>query len=784
MKFKLLFGLLLLFTLLAIAIIVIFRPNTLSSSIGEVSSWFELNSQPLSTEILFDYQEIDSTAGDVKLIGDIDGDDYLDLVIGGMPSEGLNWYRYPDWAKTSIAIPSTEFTTDGTLGDIDGDGDLDIIVPDGDTGDNLIWFENPLPSGDPSVGNEWLKHAIGSIGSWGKDVHAFDFDSNGWLDVATRHHDAAMIFFQNGENSWTQMTFSGVNTGEEGMAAGDVDGDNEADLVLMGVWLQNPGGNAAQTSSNWSQHTIGTADSTFKALIVDLNEDGKTDVLFSSSEGVADVDWWTPSGADPTGPWEKQTIIRSLEKAHTLQAADMDLDGDLDVILGQMHTSSAKEILIMFNVGSQALTWEKQVVDNSGIHNGVVADIDNDNDFDIYGANWTWNPPVKLWENRLDDVGLFEGWTYKQITNQHDQTFGLAFGDVNGDDLVDILSGVFWYANPGGDLLGNWVQSSFPSGMHVFLVTDIDGDQFADVIAQKDEGNIALYWLETQDTTGGAWTPVYIGSVDPASHGLGAQGYRQAQIEAGGKLEILITSGNGIYYFLVPDSPESGNWPRVHVNANPSDEGFATGDVDRDGLLDIAATTGNSKRVEWYKNPGDGSSSWTAYHIGDFEDAVYPDRTELADLNGDNRLDIIVTEENGGDSDAQSFWWEHPADPSAGNWDRHMIADQGTTNSLDVADMDGDGDVEVVLAEHRGNKKLSVWENGGSGNLFEHVVDRGKESHLGARTIDIDNDSDLDIVSIAWDDYPLIHLWRNDALKTSETSKSGKESIHCPSNNK
>jgi hypothetical protein len=748
---------------LAFIVMVGLHPSALSHVKGKASQWIWSISTPQTTGLVFDYQEIDNIAGDVKLVGDIDGDGYLDLVIGGKPSEGLNWYRYPDWEKTSVAVPSVQFTTDGALGDIDGDGDLDIIVPDGDAGDNLHWFENPLPSGDPSVGNEWLRHAIGSIRGWGKDVHVSDFDSNGWLDVATRNGSKAMIFFQSDGNNWTRMTFSGLNIGSEGMATGDLDGDSDADLVLMGVWLRNPGGVAAQTPSNWSTHTIGTASPTFKALIVDLNQDGKTDVLFSSSEGVADVSWWTPSGADPTGPWTEHTIVKSLEKAHTLQAADMDLDGDLDVVLGQMHTSTAKEIMIMFNSDSQALTWEKQVVDNNGIHNGVVADIGNDGDYDIYGANWTGNPPVKLWVNRLDEVGSFDRWTYKQITDQHLQTFGLAFGDVNGDDHTDILSGVFWYANPGGDLMGNWVQSPFPSGMHVFLVTDVDMDQFADVIAQKDEGDIALYWLEAEDKTGTTWSSVFIGSIDRASHGLGAQGYRQAQVEAGGKSEILISSGNGIYYFRVPDSPEGGNWPKVHVSANPSDEGFATGDIDRDGLLDIAATTGNSKRVEWYKNPGDGSSSWTAYHIGDFNEATFPDRTELADLNSDNRLDIIVTEENGKVSDAQTYWWEQPIDPTVGSWVRRLIVDQGTTNSMDVADMDADGDIDVILAEHRGEKKLAIWENDGLGNLIEHIVDIGKESHLGAQVVDIDNDGDLDIVSIAWDEYQFIHLWRNDS---------------------
>lgn len=351
---------------------------------------------------VYDFVYVDeNTAGDVKLVGDIDLDGYPDLVVGGMPSEKLNWYRYPNWEKTVIATPTYEFTTDGALGDLDNDGDLDIVVPDGEFGNNILWFQNPLPAGNPQISSQWARNEIGSIGSWGKDVYLADFDKNGNLDVATRHASAVIIFFQTGPGSWDKVTFSGIDLGLEGMAVGDINGDGHQDLVLRGVWLRNPGGNSARTASNWSQYIIGTAHSEFKALVVDLNLDGKMDVLFSSSEGTADVDWWTPLTADPTGVWVRHIIAASLDKVHTLQAADMDLDGDIDIILAQMHTSVQKEIMVLYNQDGQAMVWTQQVIGNDGSHNSVVADIGSDGDFDIFGANWTGNPPVKLFINQV-----------------------------------------------------------------------------------------------------------------------------------------------------------------------------------------------------------------------------------------------------------------------------------------------------------------------------------------------------------------------------------------------
>jgi hypothetical protein len=56
-----------------------------------------------------------------------------------------------------------------------------------------------------------------------------------------------------------------------------------------------------------------------------------------------------------------------------------------------------------------------------------------------------------------------------------------------------------------------------------------------------------------------------------------------------------------------------------------------------------------------------------------------------------------------------------------------------------------------------------IWENDGFGNFSEHEVDSGKESHLGARTSDLDGDGDQDLISIAWDDFRFVHLWVNEA---------------------
>jgi hypothetical protein len=123
----------------------------------------------------------------------------------------------------------------------------------------------------------------------------------------------------------------------------------------------------------------------------------------------------------------------------------------------------------------------------------------------------------------------------------------------------------------------------------------------------------------------------------------------------------------------------------------------------------------------------------------------------------------VVSEENGAESGAKVMWWRAPADPAAPDWQAAQLLSGASFNSMDAGDLDQDGDVDLVVAEHRGERGLYILNNLGGGRVSPQLVSLGRESHLGARLIDLDGDHDLDIVRIAWDAPGDIHLWRNDA---------------------
>jgi len=214
---------------------------------------------------------------------------------------------------------------------------------------------------------------------------------------------------------------------------------------------------------------------------------------------------------------------------------------------------------------------------------------------------------------------------------------------------------------------------------------------------------------------------------------------------------------------MIPDNPERGNWPRVEITSEGYDEGLGIGDINGDGLLDISGRYGkDGKSLAWWQNPGNGSGNWTKHPVGTTR--VEMDRNVMADLNGDGRPDIVVTEESDWNDDSV-HWFENPSGPVSSNWVHHKLTTQFSTNSPDVRDMNNDGSPGVIAAEHRGAKRLEIWENVGHGaSWIEHVVSTGRENHLGALVADLDGDGDLDIVGIAWDGYKFLHLWRNDAI--------------------
>lgn len=332
--------------------------------------------------------------------------------------------------------------------------------------------------------------------------------------------------------------------------------------------------------------------------------------------------------------------------------------------------------------------------------------------------------------------------------------FGLATGDVDGDGDADIVTGRNAYLNPGDDLSATWTKEDLGANVDANLIGE-GGAIYAEALPDV--------WRYRRQPDG-----TYEGDVVakvPATGHHNGQGYHYADLDGDGAEEIVYASLGGV--FAVQRDGEAP-WSTYLLAIDASDEGFAVADVDGDGDLDIVAgfraPGGNPEvptYVSWFENEGSLAEAWPRHHVGRTTHAT--DRIEAGDLDGDGRTDVAIAEERypGLEPDA-SLYLYFQRDTG---FVRERLVTQSSMNNLDLADLDRDGDLDVITAEHKGDRlALQAWVNDGAGGFSESEIDRGKENHLGARAADIDGDGDLDIVGIGWDRHEYVHLWRNDAL--------------------
>ena len=168
--------------------------------------------------------------------------------------------------------------------------------------------------------------------------------------------------------------------------------------------------------------------------------------------------------------------------------------------------------------------------------------------------------------------------------------------------------------------------------------------------------------------------------------------------------------------------------------------------MDGDGDLDIVSASSLDDTIAWCENDGAADPSWTSANIATTADAARD--VQVADMDGDGDLDIVSASY----ADDTIAWYENngAANPS---WTSSDIVTNATNaESVYLADMDGDGDFDIVSGS-QGDNTVAWYENDGAADPSWTAVDIS--TSYDARDVflaDVDSDGDVDIVSASHND--------------------------------
>ncbi len=617
--------------------------------------------------------------------------------------------------------------------DWNGDGKLDLV----DVTAERVWvllnrsdgtFDAPAAHETMLGADSWL------LGEGGEPLSDIDGDGDAdlvlflscWscepkpLRVAVFRQSAGGSLEQTGIHDGP-VELSGVWPASLLLTAADLTGDGRTDFAAiadldgtLGVWtVRNRGDGTFESVMN----TIpGAHPSSLAAM--DLNSDGRADLVTANGfndwgegghyyNGTSDITVLLSRG---DGTFAPETYFVG-EGPRNVEAADLDRDGDPDLVVGTVHGFT-----ILVNSGDGAFSGETPRLDLGSDPRFVAAgDLDGDSRRDLVAVTAGEVSGVSVLLNRGDRTFL------PAQRSDAPGVFGpIALGDMDGDGHLDLLAVgdldlngheviVFFAGRGDGYFMDPTGGFPLPAGLQFvgetsLAAADFDGDGLDDLAASAPSTSAIWFaiggadWIEYPTRAGGG----ALAAADLDRDGdfdLAIAGSRFSQRVGEGRSDVLLLNRGDGTFEEGASFPGEGNGPLI------------TADLDRDGWADLATGSGRLLR-----NRGDGTFEIAAFHL--------PPSGSLAvlDFDGDSREDLVLAAPGGAavilnetppatsrDTNHNSIPDEceapfHRGDPNQdGTTDisdgiailAYLFAGGATPACLDSADANDDGEVDI-----------------------------------------------------------------------------------------